>query len=87
MRLTGVALASCTLLALFACANDSSGGATTGDLTGVTWVLDHASMMTLAHSMPKDAQITLAFDGRQAQGSAACNPTVRATRPTPGPGR
>ena len=29
MRLAGVALASCTLLTLFACANDSSGGATT----------------------------------------------------------
>lgn len=74
MRRAGVAIASCALLTLFACANDSSGGATTGgDLTGVTWVLDHASMMTLADGMPKNAQITLAFDGTQAQGSAACN--------------
>lgn len=74
MRLAGVALASCALLTSFACASDSSGGATTGgDLTGATWVLDHASMMTLADSMPKNAQITLAFDGTQAQGSAACN--------------
>ena len=39
-----------------------------GDLTGVTWVLDHASMMTLADSMPKNAQITLAFDGATGAG-------------------
>jgi heat shock protein HslJ len=75
MRRVGVAIASCTLLALFACASDSSsdGGSTGGTLTGVTWVLDQASMMTLVDTVPKDAQIDIALDGSQAHGRAACN--------------
>ena len=74
MRRAGVAIASCALLTLFACANDSSGGATTGgDLTGVTWVLDHASMMTLVDTVPTGARIDIAFDSSDVHGRAACN--------------
>ena len=75
MHRVGIAIASCTLLTLFACSsNSSSGGSSTGgDLTGVTWVLDQASMMTLVDTVPKGARIDVAFDGTQAHGSAACN--------------
>lgn len=75
MRRTGVAIASCALLTLFACAsNDASGGATTGgDLTGVTWVLDHASMMTLVDRVPTGARIDIAFGAADVHGRAACN--------------
>ncbi len=76
MRRAGLAIASsCALLTLFACAsNDAVGGATTGgDLTGVTWVLDHASMMTLVDTVPAGARIDIAFDAADAHGRAACN--------------
>jgi len=75
MRRAGVAIASCALLTLLACAsNDSAGDATTGgDLTGVTWVLDHASMMTLVDTVPTGARIDIRFDGAEVQGRAACN--------------
>jgi len=75
MRRAGIAIASCMLLTLFACASDgSSGGSSTGgDLTGVTWVLDQASMMTLVDAVPKDARIDIAFDGSEVRGKAACN--------------
>jgi heat shock protein HslJ len=75
MRRGVVAIASCACLTLIACAsNDSGGGATTGgDLTGVTWVLDHASMMTLADTVPTGARIDIAFDSAEVQGRAACN--------------
>jgi heat shock protein HslJ len=49
----------------------SQGGA--GELTGVTWVLDRASMMTLVDAVPKDARIDVTFDGSQSSGLAACN--------------
>jgi heat shock protein HslJ len=75
MRRAGVAIASCALLTLFACASDdAAGGATTGgDLTGVTWVLDHASMMTLVDMVPTGARIDIAFDAADVHGHAACN--------------
>jgi len=76
MRRVGIAIASCTLLTLFACASDSStnGGSSSGrDLTGVTWVLDQASMMTLVDTVPKNAQIDITFDGTQVHGRSACN--------------
>jgi heat shock protein HslJ len=75
MPRAGVAIASCLLLTLFACASDSSsaGTSTGGDLTGVTWVLDQASMMTLVDAVPKDARIDIAFDGTQVHGRSACN--------------
>ena len=58
-----------------ACASDSGGGAggAGGDLTGVTWVLDRASMMTLVDDVPKDARVDITFDGSQAHGSSGCN--------------
>jgi len=76
MRRVGVAIASCMLLTLFACSSDGSsngGSSPGGDLTGVTWVLDNASMMTLVDTVPKDARIDIAFDGTQVHGRSACN--------------
>ena len=75
IRRVGVAIASCALLTLFACASDdAAGGATTGgDLTGVTWVLDHASMMTLADTVPTGVRIDIAFGATDVHGQAACN--------------
>lgn len=75
MRRAGAAIASCALATLFACASsDAPGGATTGgDLTGVTWVLDHASMMTLVDAVPTGARIDIAFDAIDVHGQAACN--------------
>ena len=71
------ALIATTAFSLAACGNASSGGSSSsaggGELTGVTWVLDHASMMTLTADMPDDAVIDIAFDGSQASGRAACN--------------
>ena len=71
------ALIATTALVSAACGNgsssESSSGGGGGDLTGVTWVLDHASMMTLTADMPDDAEIDIAFDGSQASGRAACN--------------
>jgi heat shock protein HslJ len=62
-------------LLIGACASDAGGGAggAGGDLTGVTWVLDRASMMTLVDDVPKDARVDIAFDGSQARGSSGCN--------------
>jgi heat shock protein HslJ len=62
-------------LLLGACANESGGGADGGggDLTGVTWVLDRASMMTLVDDVPKNARVDISFDGSQARGTSACN--------------
>ena len=73
MRRAGVAIASCALVTLFACANDSSVATTGGDLTGVTWVLDHASMMTLVGTVPTGARIDITFGAADVQGRAACN--------------
>lgn len=42
-------------------------------MTGVTWVLDQASMMTLVDKVPADARIDIAFDGTQVHGRSACN--------------
>jgi heat shock protein HslJ len=61
-------------LLLAACANSGSAeGGAGGDLTGVTWVLDRASMATLVGHVPADARVDIAFDGTQAHGVAACN--------------
>lgn len=76
MRRVGVAIASCALLMSFACSSNSSssgGSSPGGDLTGVAWVLDDASMMTLVDSVPNDARIDIAFDGTQVHGRSACN--------------
>lgn len=69
-------LIATTALMSAACGNGSSSASSAGGggpLTGVTWVLDHASMMTLTADMPDDAVIDIAFDGSQASGRAACN--------------
>ncbi|MEP6758253.1 MAG: META domain-containing protein [Actinomycetota bacterium] len=71
MRRTGLGVIFCTLLILCACASNSATAG--GDLTGVTWVLDQASMMTLVDTVPVDARIDIAFDGAQVHGRAACN--------------
>jgi len=60
-------------LLLGACATDGGASSGAGDLTGVTWVLDRASMDTLVDHVPTDARIDIAFDGSQAHGVAACN--------------
>lgn len=67
-------LAAAALL-LSACGNDSpSGGVSAGgDLTGVTWILDEASMGTLGTEVPDEARIDITFDGSQVSGRAACN--------------
>jgi heat shock protein HslJ len=74
-RLVWVPVAVTLPLLLSACGGiiDSGGPASGGDLTGVTWVLDRASMMTLVDSVPKDARVDITFDGSQASGLAACN--------------
>jgi heat shock protein HslJ len=68
-------LALCLPVVLMSCAGivDSGGQGGGGDVTGVTWVLDQASMMTLVDSVPKKAQIDITFDGSHASGLAACN--------------
>ncbi len=67
-------LGACAVLTLTACASSSSSGPSAGgDLTGVTWVLDAASMTTLSHGAPAGARVDLVFDGSQASGRAACN--------------
>jgi len=66
-------LGACAVLTLTACASSSSGPSAGGDLTGVTWVLDAASMTTLSHGAPADARVDLIFEGSQVSGRAACN--------------
>jgi len=68
-------LALCLPIVLVSCAGiiDSGDQGGAGDVTGVTWELDQASMMTLVGSVPKKAKIDIAFDGSQAGGLAACN--------------
>jgi heat shock protein HslJ len=77
MRPAPASVIAAIALTMTACSNASSGGgdgnSSGGDLTGVTWVLDHASMMVLAADMPDDAVIDIRFDGSQASGLAACN--------------
>jgi heat shock protein HslJ len=72
-RLAPVALSIPLLLTACGGIIDSGGAQGGGDLTGVTWVLDQASMMTLVDDVPKDALISISFDGSQASGLAACN--------------
>lgn len=52
---------------------DSGGPAAGGELPGITWVLDRASIMTLVDQVPKDARVDITFDGSRASGLAACN--------------
>ncbi len=73
MRRGALVVASLTLVALTACASSGSAGGPGGDLTGVTWILDKASMMTLVDPVPSKARVDLAFDGTEAGGRAACN--------------
>ena len=54
-------------------ARTSGGASTGGDLTGVTWVLDQASMMTLVDSAERRARSTSRSTGRRRTGGAACN--------------
>jgi heat shock protein HslJ len=60
---------------LIACAGivDAGGQDGGGDLTGVTWVLDRASIMTLVDEVPKDARVDIAFTPTEVSGLAACN--------------
>ena len=65
-------------LILVACANAGDGAGTSPgidpqDLTGVTWVLDDASIAGLMDQAPVGAQVTIAFEDGQAHGTAACN--------------
>jgi heat shock protein HslJ len=65
-------------LVLVACANAGDGagtgpGADPQELTGITWVLDDASIATLVDQVPPGAQVTIAFEDGQAHGTAACN--------------
>jgi heat shock protein HslJ len=73
MRRGVVALASIGLFASMACASEGSAAGSGGELTGVTWMLDRASMMTLVDQVPTDARVDLVFDGSQMTGRAACN--------------
>ncbi|HLB39367.1 MAG TPA: META domain-containing protein [Actinomycetota bacterium] len=75
MRRVGALLASGALVTMLACGSDgsTSGGAAGGDLTGVTWLLDEASMMTLVDTVPAKARVDIAFDGSELHGRAACN--------------
>jgi heat shock protein HslJ len=61
-------------LMVASCSSTDARGVTAGgDLLGVTWVLDRASMMTLVDDVPKDARVDIAFDGSQARGTSGCN--------------
>jgi heat shock protein HslJ len=70
-RILGALLVA-SLILTTGCAgsSDAAGG---GDLTGVTWVLDRASLSTLGGTLPKGTRVDMTFDGSQVGGVAACN--------------
>jgi heat shock protein HslJ len=61
------------LLMVPSCGGREDSGGAGGELTGVTWTLDRASMMTLGRDVPNDAHVDITFDGSQAHGSSGCN--------------
>jgi heat shock protein HslJ len=70
-RRAAVALIPVLLVAAASCS--SAGSGTGSDLTGVTWVLDAASMGSLVASPPAEARVDLTFDAGEASGTSACN--------------
>lgn len=60
------------LLLLSSCGS-SDPGTDPDRLTGVTWVLDDASMGSLVDDVPSDARVDIRFEDDRAQGTSGCN--------------
>lgn len=63
------------LLVLASCADDDGSGASAGggDLEGVTWILDEASVIGFSADAPDEARATIRFEDGQVGGTAFCN--------------
>lgn len=63
------------LLVLASCADDdgSGGSSGSGDLEGITWILDEASVAGFSADAPDEARATIRFEDGQVGGTAFCN--------------
>jgi heat shock protein HslJ len=74
-RLAMIAIVIVMLLVLASCADDDASGASAGggDLEGITWILDEASVIGFSADAPDEARATIRFEDGQVGGTAFCN--------------